>query len=336
MLFTQPEFVPNRAHQEEFVRLNPTIANLAAISCLRTTDSFLPLLGDGPADLAKRLALLFPRNAERPDRAAFLDSDPALETEWYAAYASGYASTLIDPTGWNNLREHFALDDPRPDLRHRPVSYFASTYAGDGRDRTARALVNRAFQTADAGLVVRNRPDPKKIAVVSAFYARALGLSDHSGLRRGAGRIPPHAREAGRPARPRRHRFDRSEARSFRQAIDHLIAHPDPPGRDPVRIPPPATRAGPRLAGTPRRRSTMVKMTGRSHRRPATCPPGGWRSVSRSSNQSCRETRPVPRRRQTKPVPTRRQTKPAPPRRETKPGRGLSISVLLCSHKIEP
>lgn len=171
-LFTEPDYAPGRKHLFEFVRFNPTISNVVALSSFRTTEPFLEQLGGGPADFGKLLALCSARNSAALDRKSFFDADPVLACAWYSAYAELYRTGLLDPVIWNNLRDHFAFEDDRLDVRRLPtISYFASTYVGDGRDRVVRTALNRSFQKAAGALRVANVPDRRKIAVVTGNWS---------------------------------------------------------------------------------------------------------------------------------------------------------------------
>jgi hypothetical protein len=173
-LLTEQDFQPTADHQLEFVRLNATISNLVALSSFQTTDPFLARLGAGPADFAKLLALCSARNRFVLDRRSLFDADPVLACAWYGAYAELYRTGLLDPIVYKNLREHFAFQDDRLDVRHVPMtSYFASTYVGGDRDRQVRSQLNRSWHQASRGLqaMAQNRPDPGKIAVLSSGWS---------------------------------------------------------------------------------------------------------------------------------------------------------------------
>ena len=175
-LFTKADYLPSDSHRTEFVRLNATISNLVALSRFQTTDAYLSRLSNGPADLAKRLALCSARNTTAIDRASFFDADPVLACAWYSAYAELYRAGLLNPVVWKNLQDHFAFKDARLDARHLPmIAYFASTYVGEGRDRVVRSIINRSWKTVAGPLQrqVRNRPDPRKIAVLSGGWSPA-------------------------------------------------------------------------------------------------------------------------------------------------------------------
>ena len=173
-LFTKVDYLPSERHRTEFVRLNATISNLVALSRFKTTDAYLSQFGTGPVDLAKRLALTSARNSVAIDRASFFDADPVLACAWYSAYAELYRAGLLDPVVWKNLQEHFAFEDDRLDVRHLPmIAYFASTYVGKSRDRIVRSIINRSWKTVAEPLQrqVRNRPNPRKIAVLSSGWS---------------------------------------------------------------------------------------------------------------------------------------------------------------------
>jgi len=172
-LFTQHDYVPARTHLNEFVSLNPTISNLVALSSFRTTDSYLALLSSGPGDFGKYLALCSARNSVVPDRKSFFDVDPPLACLWYGAYAELYRTGLVNPVVWKNLNDHFAFEHDRLNAAHLPMMlYFASTYVDDNRDRTVRAAINRSWKAEAKPLqqAVKNRPDPRKIAILSSGW----------------------------------------------------------------------------------------------------------------------------------------------------------------------
>jgi hypothetical protein len=175
-LFTKADYLPNETHQSQFVRLNATLSNLVALSRFKTTDAHLSTLGTGADDFGKRLTLCSARNATAIDRASFFDVDPALACLWYSAYAELYRGALLDSVVWKNLKEHFAFEDDRLDARRLPmIAYFASTYVGEFRDRNVRSIINRSWKTVAEPLQqqVRNRPDPRKIAVLSGGWSPA-------------------------------------------------------------------------------------------------------------------------------------------------------------------
>ena len=172
-LFTQADYQPRREHLLQFVWLNATISNLAALSCLGGTSPYLALVEDAPKDLGKRLTLLSARNTDEFRRVEFFDADPVLASLWYGSYAQLYNSGVLREEVCANLRTHFADADERLDARHAPLdAYFASTYSGQDGERVVKQAMNGAFRRliADQGIRVRNQADPRKIAVITGNW----------------------------------------------------------------------------------------------------------------------------------------------------------------------
>lgn len=173
-LFTQDDYVPARGHLVELVSLNATISNLVAISCFRdSADNFLASLGKGPADLGKMLTLRSARFTGKGDvdHKAVFDADPVLASVWYGAYAQLYSAAFLHPTSTWSLQNHFEQADDRLDVRHTPLdAYFGSTYVGGDCDRVVKPVINASFRRLLAGVTVRNRPDMRKVAVISGNW----------------------------------------------------------------------------------------------------------------------------------------------------------------------
>ena len=95
-----------------------------------------------------------------------------MASDWYRAYGSAYRPGLLDPVVWDNPGA-LRVRRPRLDLTLTPIpSYFAATYVGNGSDRLVRSAINASVRKAVAALPgVRNRPDPRKVAVVSGSWS---------------------------------------------------------------------------------------------------------------------------------------------------------------------
>ena len=78
-LFTQEDYVPSDAHIEEFIALNPVIANLVAISSFRTTDPHVRILKGQKHNFAKLLALYSARNSDPIDRRGLFEAQPGAQ-----------------------------------------------------------------------------------------------------------------------------------------------------------------------------------------------------------------------------------------------------------------
>lgn len=172
-LFTQPDYRLADRHVIPFVRLNLTIANVVGMSNFKTTDAWLELLMRQPANYAKILALYSARNTVKFDRRVFFDANAEAASLWFCLYGQAYRGGLVRPEVVQNLQEHYTYLDPRLQPAHEMQElYFGSTYVDGACDRPIKQAVNYHLRNTPAfrGAVINNRPDPKKIAVISGFW----------------------------------------------------------------------------------------------------------------------------------------------------------------------
>jgi hypothetical protein len=169
-LFTQPDYLVPARHVVSFVAHNPLLANLAAMSPLRNTDAFLEMLYDQPSNLVKILTLYSARNTVRIDRRRLFDADPQTASLWYNQFCEIYKVGLVNEDVVRHLTEHLSYQDDRmtlgPDLA---IPYFSSSYVGGGADRKVKPFLNHVVRRAGR-LPWDNRPDPRKIAVISDYW----------------------------------------------------------------------------------------------------------------------------------------------------------------------
>lgn len=163
-----------------FVGLNPLIANLLVASRYKTADMWLDqlLLPDGgiraPFDtnLPKVLTLLSPRLHRQFDFDQLGWADPKLVAEWWAIYPRCVANT-ISLVATRNLQRYFQLDPPKrfPQTRCLIDTSFLLPYKDvDGRSMPLKSAINQSVRRRWPQLRVTNKPDPKKIAIISARW----------------------------------------------------------------------------------------------------------------------------------------------------------------------
>jgi predicted SAM-dependent methyltransferase len=173
-LFTKADFPLASRLGLKFVRHNPTVANLTALTPLGTTDAFLDIVLQQRENLPKTLTLYSARNSLRLDPRVFFDSDPWMASAWYHVFTSIFHSGLVRSEIAERLQEHLSYQDPRLELtRDISYPYFGSSYVPGGCDRVIKPLLNRSVRRAMAGLHIRNRPNPNKIAVVTSLWRPA-------------------------------------------------------------------------------------------------------------------------------------------------------------------
>jgi hypothetical protein len=171
-VFTQPDYVIPEAHVVRFISLNELISNLVAMTPFRTTDGFLDLLRYQPSNLVKILTLYSARNRVRYDRRTFFDAHPQLASLWYTKFCSLYKSGLVREDVCRHMAEHLSYHDERMTLTTDITEpYFGSTYVDGVCDRHVKPFLNEVARRAVA-FRADNRPNPKKIAVISDLWAR--------------------------------------------------------------------------------------------------------------------------------------------------------------------
>jgi hypothetical protein len=174
-LFTQPRYQVSARYAAEFVSRNRLISNLVAISSAGTTDAFQELLRDQPVDLVKALTLNSARSRVKLDRRALFDAQPELASLWYSAYAALVSTGPASPTVYENLKEHFAFQHPDWRINYcMEEVYFGASYVEPGQDRIVKQRMNAGVQRlleSQPLPAIENRPDPRKIAVISASWS---------------------------------------------------------------------------------------------------------------------------------------------------------------------
>lgn len=172
-IFTEQDFVIPDQHTHRFVACNHTLMNLVAISGFRTTDVHLSIVMPQQNNLVKILTLLNARCETQVDRKLIFDAHPEISSFWYSHYACAYYGALQCEIGYKNLREHFSFKHPNLEINTAiQEAYFGSTYAGDNLDQIVKPVVNRSARKALASMPrIKNKPDRKKIAVISGLWS---------------------------------------------------------------------------------------------------------------------------------------------------------------------
>ncbi len=170
-LFSQSDFQPPPQAAFEFIRYNQTISNLVWLSPLKTTDAYLELIRYQRDNLIKVLTLYSARNRVRFDRSQLFAANPEAASVWYSCFGGNFHGGLVDQNVSDHLAEHYAFD---PVVFHSSDNiadvYYGASYVDGTCDRPVKEAINRFFQKSQASCVIRNRPNPKKIAVMSCLW----------------------------------------------------------------------------------------------------------------------------------------------------------------------
>jgi hypothetical protein len=177
---TDPGYVIDKPQiAVRFILHNENIANLAALSCFKTTDAALGIVVRQADSFVKTLILYSARNSLRLDMKAFFDFNPKIASLWYFAFIGWDFGKLADRNALDHLRRHFTMTDQRllpvvNDLQH---AYFCVTYAAPEAEETVKRTLNRIirehYAPAAKALMPRPKPDPKHVAVLSSNWFAA-------------------------------------------------------------------------------------------------------------------------------------------------------------------
>jgi len=175
--FTKADFALEDKAAENFVRLNPIISNVVAISSFRNTDAQLEMIRGQQGNLLRILPLLSVRNRARFDYAEMFRLQPALVSLWYTMYFQS-AEAPVTELILDNLTRHLRHIDAKlayigPEITY---AYSFSTYIDTEADRALKQTLNRMMHERLAAVKVVNTPaggeanKRKRIAVISARW----------------------------------------------------------------------------------------------------------------------------------------------------------------------
>jgi len=170
-VITNPRFNIKDLPGRQLIASGHLFSNLVATSCYQTTDG--PLLHTLRQDnnLAKVMFLANSRCNLQLTPKAFFDVNPAIASIWFTTYTIGTSN----PTELmqRNLLAHLEQMDERWIPPNPKVScmYFTTTYLAPEQDRRVKGIINQACKTK-VRIQVKNNPDPRSIAIVSAKWHR--------------------------------------------------------------------------------------------------------------------------------------------------------------------
>jgi hypothetical protein len=150
---------------------NGNIANLLAVTEHRNGDACIKKIIDQEGNMAKLLLLYTPRSQlELPVKLLF-DANPLLASLWYSSIWN-WADSYVHPVVQQNCEYFLRHADPRfePFDSDLICGYFRCTYVDNERDRILKRVFNNSVRKYAAGARINNRPNPKSIAVVSAYW----------------------------------------------------------------------------------------------------------------------------------------------------------------------
>ena len=168
---TREDYLPSGRYAKLFLQCHPIISNIVAISAFRNTDAHLEILKRQKNNLAKILILFSPRCTTKFDYDALFETNPQLASLWYASYFRS-AEGFLTKTVYENMRYHLGYINEKYAYIGIPTSsaYFLATYIDSDGDGHYKRKVNKLLRTVLENVTVRNRPEKKKIAVITARW----------------------------------------------------------------------------------------------------------------------------------------------------------------------
>ena len=174
--FTQPDYIIGDAYTLKFIQVNPTIANLVAISNFKNTDGYLEILKNQPNNFVKILTLYSARNNVNFDRDMLFNTNPHLACLWYSHFLLLYKSALVSKTAYYSLREHLSYHHEDLNIFYNISEIcFGATYIDENKDHEVKYKVNQAIHEGSCGknaqiINIIHKPDTKKIAIITALW----------------------------------------------------------------------------------------------------------------------------------------------------------------------
>ena len=171
-IFTRADYILSKEEAVTFIRLNPVIANIVAMSAYKNTDIQLKLLTSLPnakLHLLKILTLYSARNTIGFDCKLFFDTSPQYASLWYFAYF-GLRSFPTENMSKNIVRHINNMDDRLMFSPHNIVApFFSATYNCPDNDKIIKSKINSLVQgyLQSCNIVIKNTPVNNKIAVIT-------------------------------------------------------------------------------------------------------------------------------------------------------------------------
>lgn len=156
---------------EALFTLGGNIANILAVTPFRNGDACIKKIVGRDGSLAKILHLYTPRSRLQMPVKPLFDANPMLASLWYSSLWN-WADCYIDEGVCENYKYFLDNMDDRfePFDANLICGYFRCTYVDNRRDRALKRMFNASIEKYCSDVVIRNEPNPKSIAVVSAYW----------------------------------------------------------------------------------------------------------------------------------------------------------------------
>lgn len=171
--FTKEDFRPGDPYLLKFIDLNAIIANLAAMTHWKTTDSFVALLLEQPQNYGRLLALYSQSNSIDIDIKLLFNTNAQFANRWLLSCFKNYSLGCSSDSELKKLRQFINYKDAPlfSDLAKVNHAYFAATYIDFENDRPIKEQINRSFQHLPlCKRAIVNHPKKGRVAVLTSMW----------------------------------------------------------------------------------------------------------------------------------------------------------------------
>jgi predicted O-linked N-acetylglucosamine transferase (SPINDLY family) len=177
-LFIKADFIIPTDHIEQYFHLHPYISSMVAISKTNNTDHYLEQMlknkFSSQNEFIRILLLYSSRNCISLNYNNLFDFDHKLSSLWYLKYFD--TDNYVSQVNYLNFQRHLDYFDQisdRLDLLNSPSTpYTSSTYVNPKKDKKIKLKMNETIKEWYQNIVFFNKPEPKKIGIISRSFFR--------------------------------------------------------------------------------------------------------------------------------------------------------------------
>jgi hypothetical protein len=181
--FCHPEFTVPANHVQSYLGFHPIISNVVALSDFGTTTPWVARLARRKESYFKLLTLYNVRCGIDIDPALLFEVSPFLASQWWA-YFWNSAPAFCTKATHGKIRGHLMGIDHRFMIfgEGARASYFPVTYVAPESEYVNKRRLSDLAGDAFANVKIRNRPNRRKIAIVSDRWYRSAVYTSLSPL----------------------------------------------------------------------------------------------------------------------------------------------------------
>jgi len=181
--FCHQDFKVPGNHIQPLLTLHPLIANVVAMSDFGTTTPWVFRMMLHKENFVKLLILHNARSNAPIEPSRIFDTHPFAASEWWSYYWSSVDSYCTKELH-EKIRAHLKSLDDRFMIfgTESRGSYFPVTYVAPDLEQLSKGRINKLAAKAFANVAIRNKPNRRKIAIVTSKWFRSAVYTSLSPL----------------------------------------------------------------------------------------------------------------------------------------------------------